>query len=51
MCLDTYSIGLRFSLLTYLLTHSMKQSPSSEDNRFSVSQEIRRILWKTGFLN
>jgi hypothetical protein len=23
----------------------MEQSPSSEDNRFSASQEIPRILW------
>ena len=32
-------------LLTYLLTNSMEQSPSSEANRFSASQEIPRILW------
>jgi hypothetical protein len=32
-------------LLTYLLTYSMEQSPSWEANRFSVSQEIPRILW------
>jgi len=32
-------------LLTYLLTHSMEQSPSSEANQFSSSQEIPRILW------
>ena len=32
-------------LRTYLLTHSMEQSPSSEANRFSASQEIPRILW------
>ena len=36
-------------LLTYLLTHSLtrftEQSPSSEANRFSASQEISRILW------
>jgi hypothetical protein len=31
--------------LTYLLTHSMLQSPSWESNRFSESQEILRILW------
>jgi len=30
---------------TYLLTYSKQQSPSSEANRFSVSQEIPRILW------
>ena len=30
---------------TYLLTHSMQQSPSWEANRFSGSQEIPRILW------
>ena len=28
-----------------LLTHSMEQSPSSEANRFSASQEIPHILW------
>ena len=32
-------------LLTYLLTHSMQQSPSSEADRFSATQEIPRILW------
>ena len=31
--------------ITYLLTYSMEQSPSSEANRFSASQEIPRILW------
>ena len=30
---------------TYLLIHSMEQSPSWEANRFSASQEIPRILW------
>jgi hypothetical protein len=29
----------------YLFTHSMKQSPSWETDRFSASQEIPRILW------
>ena len=33
--------------LTYLLTYSMKQSPSWEPNLFSASQEIPRILWNT----
>jgi hypothetical protein len=32
-------------LLTYLNTYSMDQSPFSEANRFSASQEIPRILW------
>ena len=32
-------------LLTFLLTYSMVQSPSSEANRFAASQEIPRILW------
>ena len=32
-------------LLTYLLTHSMEQSPSWEANQFSASQEIPHILW------
>ena len=34
-------------LLTYLLTHSIQQSPSWEANRFSASQETLRILWNT----
>jgi len=33
------------SFPTYLLTYSVKQSPSWEANRFSASQEIPRILW------
>ena len=31
--------------LSHSLTHSMEQSPSSETNRFSASQEIPRVLW------
>ena len=31
-------------LLTFFLTYSMEQSPSSEATRFSTSQEIPRIL-------
>jgi hypothetical protein len=31
-------------LRTYLLTYYMEQIPSSELNRFAVSQEIHRIL-------
>ena len=31
--------------LTHSLTHCMQHSPSWEANRFSVSQEIPRILW------
>ena len=31
--------------ITYLLTYSTEQSPSSEVNRFSASQEIPPILW------
>ena len=34
-----------WSMVIYLLTHSMEQSPSWEANRFSASQEIPRILW------
>jgi hypothetical protein len=30
---------------TYLLTHSMEQSPSWEAKRFATSQEIPRMLW------
>jgi len=38
---------------TSYLHHSMKQSPSLEDNRFSASQEIPRVLWnsKVNFSN
>jgi len=32
------------NLLTYLFTYSVEQSPS-EASRFSVSQEVPRILW------
>ena len=32
-------------LITYLLTHSMQQSRSSEANWLLASQEIPRILW------
>ena len=35
----------RITLLTYLLTYSMVQSPSWEANWFAASQEIPRILW------
>ena len=38
------SLHLEFSC-TYLLTHSMMQSPSWETNWFAASQEIPRILW------
>ena len=34
----------RTAWVTYLLTHSMQQSPSREANRFADSQEIPRIL-------
>ena len=34
----------QYYLLTYLLNYSMKQSPW-EDNQFSATQEIPRILW------
>ena len=33
-------------LLTHSLTHSIQQSPYSEANRFSASQEIPHVLWK-----
>ena len=32
-------------MLIYLLTYSMEQSPYSETNRFSDSQETPHILW------
>ena len=38
------------SVSTYLLTYSMKQSPSWEANRFSASQVIPRTLWKRRFI-
>jgi hypothetical protein len=34
-------------IVTCLLTHSIKQSPSSKANRFSASQEIPPILWNS----
>ena len=42
---QTVSGALPFSLLDFLLPYSMMQSPSSEANRFSVSQGIPHILW------
>jgi hypothetical protein len=36
---------LYFLILTYLVTHSMDQSPSWVANRFSASQEVTWILW------
>ena len=33
------------NLLSYLLTYSKEQIPSSEANQFSANQEILRILW------
>ena len=38
---------LSTELLIYLLTYRREQSPSWEANRFSVSQEISRILWNS----
>jgi len=39
-----------FVMLTYLLAYSMEQSPTSEANRFSASQEIPYILWNAKFI-
>jgi len=36
---------VNFQHQSYLLTHSMEQSPSWEANRFSASQQILHILW------
>jgi hypothetical protein len=36
----------RYTRYPYLLTYFMEQSPSSEANRFTASQEFPRILWK-----
>jgi hypothetical protein len=33
------------SVMRYLLTYSMEQSPSWEANRLAASQEVPRILW------
>ena len=41
----TVSIIVGFFKLTYVLTYSMVQSPSSEANWFAASQEIPRLLW------
>jgi hypothetical protein len=41
------SFRLDFSIEIYLLTYSMKQSPSWKANRFLASQEILRILWNS----
>jgi hypothetical protein len=37
-------VTIHTTKITYLLTHSTKQSPSWEANRFAASQ-ILRILW------
>ena len=34
------------ALFTFLLTFTMEHSPSWEANRFAISEEIPRILWK-----
>ena len=45
-CLPTYLLTYLITYrITHLLTHSREYSPSGEDNRFSASQEIPRILW------
>ena len=33
------------SILTYLLTYSLEQSPYRDANWFSASQEIPRMFW------
>jgi hypothetical protein len=33
--------------IAYFLTYCIQHSPSSEDNRSSVSQEIPHILWNS----
>jgi hypothetical protein len=38
------------NMYTYLLTHSMEQSPSWEANRFAASQVNTHILWNPKFL-
>ena len=42
---DSRSVSSKAFLITYILTHSMEQSPSWEANWFSASQEIPHILW------
>jgi hypothetical protein len=36
---------IKSTMIAYLLTYSMEQSPFSEANRFSACHEILRILW------
>ena len=45
---QTFFLAYHYRNIKHLLTYSysMKQSPFWEANRFSVSQEIPRILWK-----
>jgi len=45
MHLTLYTLYYSNSVIIYLLTNSMVQSPSWESNRFSASQEIPHILW------
>ena len=39
-----FMTSYKSNVLHYLPTYTMEQSPSSEANRFSASQEIPRIL-------
>ena len=39
------NLSLHYRLFNTLLIYSTVQSPSSEANRFTASQEIPRILW------
>jgi hypothetical protein len=41
-----HSVYYYYYYYYYLLAYSMEQSPSSEANRFSASQETPRVLWK-----
>jgi hypothetical protein len=43
--IKSQTIAFLPSLLSYLLTYCMEQSPSWEANRFSASQEIPSISW------
>ena len=47
MCKVKRIIFVNIYFLSYLLTHSMKQSSSWKATRFLASQEIPRILWNS----
>ena len=50
LCWKTFYIYLLTYFLNYLINYSIEQSPSWEANRFSASQEIRRIYGTRRFI-